>query len=331
MSLEQDPILPSGEAGEQHAGDVPALTMPAAAPPAVPEPLHGLTSIHPVLFAFILLGVVFFAYQVIGGVIAYLLFGMTPKGGAIQGMRLVTLLSQVAFLMLPALLAVRAYRGGVRAALRLRSAPLRQALPVLISMPALAVVMDGYVTLQDAALRTLLPSFAISLLEKFGELIDGVYRTLLGMHSPLEFAWVWLVVAATPAICEEVLFRGAVQDLLGGAMSRRWTLVLTGVIFAAFHLNPVSFVPLAALGIYFAFLVDRSGSLLLPMIAHVTNNTIAVISLYFFRSDTILPAAGHGDAVTAGTVAGVAAGGAVFAACLIWFLRETRVTEHIPT
>ena len=77
------------------------------------------------------------------------------------------------------------------------------------------------------------------------------------MHTPIEALTVWMVVALTPAICEEVLFRGTVQHAFEKKMRLRWAFLLTGAIFSFFHLNPVTFIPLALLGTYFSVLTWR--------------------------------------------------------------------------
>ena len=67
----------------------------------------------------------FFSYQIIGGVIAYLLLGPKPTPDNVTGFRLVTGISQFAFLLLPTLLLVRLATFSPREYLRIRRPDIR--------------------------------------------------------------------------------------------------------------------------------------------------------------------------------------------------------------
>lgn len=249
------------------------------------QPLLG-----PVVFGFLVLITAFFAYQILGGLITFLLFGFGSAENT-QGVRIVTVLSQLAFLVLPAILLLRVQRWKVRDVLRLRMPRILPLLTVIVAVVALQFVVQAYMEAQQYVLRNyLLPDALLPLLDKFEKLIEELYGQLLGMHSPAEALFVWLVVAVTPGFCEEILFRGAVQYSFERGMRLRWALLLSGGIFALFHLNPVTFVPLAMLGLFFAVITWRGGSLGYAVAGHITNNTLAVVALYFFQSDTLLPA-----------------------------------------
>ncbi|NNF11997.1 MAG: CPBP family intramembrane metalloprotease [Gemmatimonadetes bacterium] len=109
------------------------------------------------------------------------------------------------------------------------------------------------------------------------ELLEGL-EALVTADSPARLAWILFVVALTPAVCEEVVFRGV---LLGGTRSlSTWRMVLlNGVVFGAFHLSlstPIRFLPTAALGCVIAWAVWRTGSLWVGMAMHFLNNATIV-------------------------------------------------------
>lgn len=85
------------------------------------------------------------------------------------------------------------------------------------------------------------------------------------------------IVALSPAICEESLFRGV---LLSGLRRRLpdWGVVVTvGVLFGFFHLSLYKLLPTALTGIVFTYLVVRSGSLFTSMLAHFTLNGLSIL------------------------------------------------------
>ncbi len=290
----------------------------------VPPAYEPRPFLQPVFFGFLLLVVVFVSYQLLGGLISFLLFGF-GSAEQVQGMRWVTMLSQVLFLLLPSVLLLRLMHWDWQKVLRLRMPKMAPLLLVVVGVVSLQFVVQAYMEGQQYLLRNyLLPDSVLPLLDKFEDLIQELYGTLLGMHSPLEALFVWVVVAVTPGVCEEVLFRGSVQWSFEKGMRLRWAFLLNGIIFSMFHLNPVTLVPLALLGTYFAVITWRGASLGYAVTGHVVNNSIAVLALYVFDSDSLLPAeaSGAGPSAAAYALTGVVAL-AVFLASLVLFWKLT--------
>ena len=86
-----------------------------------------------------------------------------------------------------------------------------------------------------------------------------------------------LGVALTPAICEEVLFRGAVLSGLRTALSPWVTVLLVAVMFGLMHITVSSIIPTAMLGVAMTYIVMRSGSIYLAMLFHLLNNSAAIV------------------------------------------------------
>ena len=319
--------------------DVPDFPPPETTETGQQEPVSPLPPVYeprpflqPVFFGFVLLAVVFVSYQLLGGLISLLLFGF-GSAEQVQGMRWVTMLSQILFLLVPSVLLLRLMHWDWRKVLRLRMPKLAPLLLVIVGVISLQFVVQAYMEGQQYLLRNyLLPDSVLPLLDKFEDLIQELYGTLLGMHSPLEALFVWIIVAVTPGVCEEVLFRGSVQWSFEKGMRLRWAFLLNGVIFSMFHLNPVTFVPLALLGMYFAFITWRGASLGYAVTGHVVNNSIAVLALYVFDSDSLLPAEAGGAGPTAGALAvtGIVAA-AVFLASLVLFWKLTEQGKTYST
>lgn len=87
-----------------------------------------------------------------------------------------------------------------------------------------------------------------------------------------------LLVAVTPALCEEVFFRGYVQRNLERAIGVGAAILSTGVLFGLLHLRPSQLLPLALLGAYLAYLTWRTGSLWVPIAVHFFNNALAIVT-----------------------------------------------------
>lgn len=115
-------------------------------------------------------------------------------------------------------------------------------------------------------------------------------EAFLVMESPVDLVVNLLLVAAIPAIGEELLFRGVLQKLFlkwnGKVHLSVW---LTAFLFSAMHFQFLGFVPRFLLGGLLGYLLVWSGSVWLPILAHFTNNAVAVLITYFVGMKQINP------------------------------------------
>jgi membrane protease YdiL (CAAX protease family) len=119
--------------------------------------------------------------------------------------------------------------------------------------------------------------------------------------GPLDAIVSVLAIAAAPAVCEELLFRGLVLPSLARPLGAVLATLISTLLFGAIHLDSTTpgeislyRVPFAcAVGVGFAALRLSSGRLLCPMIAHATLNaiTFAVAPLSELPADGVLPEA----------------------------------------
>ncbi len=87
-----------------------------------------------------------------------------------------------------------------------------------------------------------------------------------------------LVVAVTPAICEEAFMRGAILSNFRG-LKHDWMIVfIVGVFFGILHLSPLRFLNTAILGGILAYIMVKKNNILLPMLVHFLNNFITSIA-----------------------------------------------------
>jgi membrane protease YdiL (CAAX protease family) len=104
---------------------------------------------------------------------------------------------------------------------------------------------------------------------------------LVTVDSPWRAVLVFVAVAVTPAICEETLFRGWLLGTMRRRLSPVPAIALQAVLFALFHMSPLSIVALAVVGVYLGFLFERTGTIYASMTAHGLYNAtvIAVTNL----------------------------------------------------
>jgi membrane protease YdiL (CAAX protease family) len=251
----------------------PAVTGPGDRPPEASL----LARIHPLAFALLSLGLVFVLYQIIGGGITFLLLGGTIDQSNVDVVRWATLLSQLLFILVPTLILGRLRFGSFREAFPLRFPRLSELLVSIVAVFALQQVLQVYMMAQDALP---LPEVLRKFVEMLKEVFEQTYRVLVSARSPGEFLAVVLTVAVVPALAEEFFFRGLVQKTFSQAAGGMQAAILAGIVFGLYHLNPLNVVPLIMLGVYFGFLVYRTGSLTLALVAHFFNNFLACTAAY---------------------------------------------------
>lgn len=88
-----------------------------------------------------------------------------------------------------------------------------------------------------------------------------------------------LMIGATPALCEELLFRGFVQTRLNLRLGAFWGILISSALFAVFHMDWVHIIAVFPLGLYLGTICWRSGSLFPAMLAHFINNAISVFAV----------------------------------------------------
>jgi membrane protease YdiL (CAAX protease family) len=98
--------------------------------------------------------------------------------------------------------------------------------------------------------------------------------------SSYEFLILLFIIAVTPAVCEEVFFRGYVQRTMERTLGRK-SFIITGCLFGLFHMQPLGLLVLSLLGILISYFYYRSKSLYPSMTSHFVNNFIAITLLNF--------------------------------------------------
>ncbi len=243
----------------------------------------------PVAVNFIVLALLFFLYQLIGGVIAFLVAGGSITETNVNQHRLLQTLFQVLFLAVPAVWLVGLHTG--------KFSPMSVenhgflALNQSVSREGVvwgvlgAVVLNPFLSyVGDVQFVMLSEGFGLrEEVRQWKTLFDDMVEKLASANSVGELALVVGVMALTPAVCEEVVFRGLIQRNFSRAMSPLRTVIWTGTIFGIYHLNPIQTLPLIAIGIYISYLRQTSGALWLCMVAHFAFNFFSVMGIFILN------------------------------------------------
>jgi sodium transport system permease protein len=120
---------------------------------------------------------------------------------------------------------------------------------------------------------------------QFFEIPEGTLDALEQLVTATDtrrFLWLLFLVALTPAVCEELVFRGVFFQGLAREMPAWRTVAVTAAVFGAFHLSfetAIRFLPTAWIGLLLGIVVWRTRSVFASMLMHFVNNGLAVLSV----------------------------------------------------
>ena len=166
--------------------------------------------------------------------------------------------------LLPPLVYLKVFRLPLRETIALRALRFRDLLAVLAMVPPAAVLITAYLSFQDSVLP-------------FPEGLRKELEKLFAMESLPPGAAI-LLLAVSPAICEEFLWRGVVQGELEAERRPVKAVILVGALFAFFHLSAYRLVPTMILGGILAYLRLSTGTILACILFHGLYNAAQLLA-----------------------------------------------------
>ena len=245
--------------------------------------------ISPVAAAFLGLIGGFILYQFLGGLMTLLIFGFDIEAAPVNGLRFMTIVGQILFIFLPAILFSKWIYGDVSKIISLKLPNWRETALFVLGIIILTPLLQSYLYIQNyfieqwAEVSPFINSIKF-LLDSLNELIEKTFGNLIRADNIPEMLLVIITISIVPAICEEVMFRGYIQRSFGFKFKPHIAAILTALFFALYHFNPYGLIPLAIIGFYLGFAAYKSQSLVIPIIVHFLNNFFAVM-LYFIIGD----------------------------------------------
>jgi membrane protease YdiL (CAAX protease family) len=227
-------------------------------------------------------------FNVLGGLILVVIYGVNIKGGSPSVLILSNSVAQLLMMLGVPILIARSYGMDFFRSFRLEGMG-ETRLPVhLIAIPIIIVTQ---------VLAQSLSSLWMIGLSQFPDLYSGIVSfqkniddTLSGLttaHNPEELAVLLFGVAIVPALVEESFFRGFIQTNIersGNGRSRPVTAILiTSVLFAAMHVSPLGFPGFVMFGCVLGWLAYRTCDIRVSALAHAFNNGAIVIIAYLLR------------------------------------------------
>jgi hypothetical protein len=155
----------------------------------------------------------------------------------------------------------------------------RQILPALAVMIGVMGLTNIWFNLLDSLRHTLPP---------IGEMLDD-YVAKAGAFGPtVGYFWLILGISILTPIAEELLFRGIIQGELRRAMPEWAAVLIQGIIFALFHMQPIQISYVILPGILLGLAYAWTRSLWVPILMHIGFNFLGSVLPALIGDDEML-------------------------------------------
>ena len=193
--------------------------------------------------------------------------------------RLLNTLASVLVFLLPALILARNLGKNAFTQIGFNSAiGARQIIPLLLIMVA-GIMLSG--ALGELNEKIPLPAALYAKAKALEDEYKASMMAMANMKTMADYLLALLVLAAAPALCEEVLFRGGFQQVFIGWTKHKWAgIIITSILFSAFHFSYFGFLPRLALGVILGLIFFYSKNIWLNIFLHFLNNALVVTQLY---------------------------------------------------
>lgn len=175
-------------------------------------------------------------------------------------------ITEYVIVLAPVLLLGLARKIDLKKALRLKGLSIKQ---------VLTIMAIAFVLLPTVAFANMLAVYCLSIINK---VIQLPIPTATNMN---ELGLYMFLISFSAGVCEEFFFRGMMLNAFETKLNKKWGVILSAVLFGVFHFNMQNLLGPIVLGLVFGYIVQLTDSIWAGVIAHATNNGIAVLLGYF--------------------------------------------------
>jgi uncharacterized protein len=253
--------------------------------------LAGLSPTEKFLFTIVLLFILGLGFQLLGAFLAAWIYGFSindilslerfddPK--YVAASKLIQILGSVGTFIIPAFLFSFLFTGDIFSYYRFDRSTGGGGILLIIAMMVSVIPFINYLAELNMSIE-----ISSSRIDRFLRTMESeaeqVMRAFTATRSVGGLLVNLLMIGVIASVGEELIFRGLLQRLLSELMRNAHVAVLvTAILFSAFHFQFFSFIPRFVLGIILGYLMYLGRSIWFPIIAHFVNNAMGVIYYYF--------------------------------------------------
>ncbi|MCK4748804.1 MAG: CPBP family intramembrane metalloprotease [Bacteroidales bacterium] len=254
--------------------------------------LAGLRPAEKFLITVVILLILGLGFQFLGAFLAGWIYGFgiseiltlgtfdDPK--YVAASKLIQIMGSVGTFIVPAFLFSYLFAGDLLSFFQFRnpvgSAPILLTIIMMISV----IPLINYLAEINMDLE-----FPVKAIDRALRSLEGEAEKIMRAFTATRSIWGLLInlimIGVIAAVGEELIFRGLLQRLLFDLVKNAHVaIIITAILFSAFHFQFFSFLPRFILGIILGYLMYLGHSIWYPIIAHFVNNAMGVIYYYFY-------------------------------------------------
>lgn len=253
--------------------------------------LSGLRPSEKFLFSVVILFILGLVFQFLGAFLAAWIYGFSisdvlelgtyddPK--YVAAAKLIQILGSVGTFVVPALLFSYLFAGDIFSYYNFRNPTNTVSMLLVVLMMISIIPFINYMA--EINLKMEIPFRA---LDQMLRSLEGTAEEMMVAFTATKSIWGLLVnllmIGVIAAVGEELIFRGVLQRLMIQMVKNsHLAIVITALLFSAFHFQFFSFLPRFVLGLLLGYLMFYGRSIWYPILAHFVNNAMGVIYYYF--------------------------------------------------
>jgi len=302
--------------------------------------LAGLRPAEKLLFSVVIIFILLLVSQFLGAFLAALIYGFRVSDvlalGAyedakyVAASKLILILGSVGTFIIPAFLFSYLFEGKLFSYYKFRNPT--GMIPILLVILMMISVIPFINYMAEINLKMQIPIRALDqllrTLETNAEEMMVAFtstRTIGGLLVNL------LMIGVIAAVGEELIFRGLIQRLMTQMLkSPHVAILITAMLFSAFHFQFFSFLPRFILGLILGYLMYFGQSIWYPILAHFVNNAMGV-TYYYLNSrgsaDDMLEEIGTSTLVPVAAVISLAL---FLLFAVLWYFQTERFATRSP-
>jgi membrane protease YdiL (CAAX protease family) len=253
--------------------------------------LAGMRPAEKFLFAVVVLFILGLAFQFLGAFLAAWIYGFSftdilslqgfDDPSYVAASKLIQIVGSVGTFIVPAFLFSYLFAGDLYSYYSFRR-PVGM-LPLLLTALMMVSVIPFINYVAELNMRMEVP---IEALDRILRALEGEAEKMMVAFTATKSLWGLLVnllmIGVIAAVGEELIFRGVLQRLMIGMVRNvHLAIIITAILFSAFHFQFFSFLPRFVLGLVLGYLMYYGRSIWYPIVAHFVNNAMGVIYYYF--------------------------------------------------
>jgi len=302
--------------------------------------LAGLRPAEKFLFSVVILFILGLAFQFMGAFLAAWIYGFSVSdilalgtyddSSYVAASKLIQILGSVGTFIIPAFLFSYLFEGDLFSYYKFRN-PTGMA-PMLLVILMMVSVIPFINYMAEINLKMEIPIRALDqLLRSLESVAEEMMVAFTATNSIGGLLVNLLMIGVIAAVGEELIFRGLLQRLMCDMVKNvHLAILITALIFSAFHFQFFSFLPRFVLGLVLGYLMYYGQSIWYPILAHFVNNAMGVVYYYFNSrgsADDMLEEIGTSTLIPVAAVVSLALF-IIFG--VLWYSQTERFTTRSP-